>query len=91
MFKGFPKALLHFKMSQHILNSFSSFGHYGNAESELSTYWDQNEEGTSFLDQYDYDLPKNQNIFFEKYFAAATTKKQQEHPLCYSNSNFLKR
>lgn len=46
MFKGFPKARSRSKMSQHILNSSSSFDHYGNAESELSTYWDWNEKGT---------------------------------------------
>lgn len=90
MFTGFPKALSHFQMSQHILNSFCLFDHNGNAESELSTYWDWNEEGTKFLVQYDYDWSNTQNIFFEKYFAAATAKKQQEYPLCYSNSNFLK-
>ena len=72
MCKGFPKALSHFQMSQHILNSFSLFDHNGNAESEL----DWNEEGTKFLVQYDYDWSKTQNIFSEKYFAAATAKKQ---------------
>lgn len=76
-------------MSQHVLNSFSSFDHYGNAESEVSTYWDWNEEDTNFLVQYDYDLLKIKTLFFEKYFAAASTKKQQEYPLCCSNSNFF--
>jgi hypothetical protein len=38
LLNGFPKALARFKVSQQILNDFSSFDHHRNAESELPTY-----------------------------------------------------